>query len=499
MGDEDAAYSWPSAPLSNLTGNRSLTMVTGKGLGGGSAINSMAYTRGYPQDYDLWSASGCKGWSFKEIERYFKKSERFSSHPQRDHHGTNGEWTVCDIGGLYFPSARECAEACASLGLPYEQDINHPETPLNVCAKLDFTIDSSSYRHSTFHAFLPARVASARKAHLHICPGAAVTSLDVEEDVNQSHVKGAATGGDKTVYYARACSEVILCAGAIANPQILLLSGVGPKDEVKQPLKRELAGVGRNLQDHMSTGLIYNVSVSESLHLMETKPLRAALELFRYVAFGEGLFLPYVTQLSILVNSAQIDDSGHFTPANAPDNLELPDIEIQPIHWNISEPPLPHKEGALSLMVVIMRPNSRGTVSLASEDPLARPTCNLAYYSDPADFAIMRKGLKLAKRIGDKMRELGAKMTDLYIPDSESDTFVQRFTRTNYHYASTCRMAPENDPRPGVVDHELRVHGFSNLRVADCSIIPIMISAHPQAPAVMIAEKCADMIKISRG
>ncbi|KAG6835308.1 hypothetical protein H0H93_002871 [Arthromyces matolae] len=396
-----------------------------------------------------------------------------------------------------------CAEACASLGLPYEQDINHPDTPLNVCAKLDFTVDTGSHRHSTFHAFLPPKVASARKAHLHICPGAAVTSLDVVEDADQSHVKGvsfqAATGGDKTVYYARARREVILSAGAIANPQILLLSGVGPKDEVKQPLKRELAGVGRNLQDHMSTGLIYNVSTSESLHVMEAKPLRAALELFRYVAFGEGLFLPYVTQLSILVNSAQIDDSGNFTPPKPTDTPVLPDIEIQPIHWNISDPPVPHKEGALSLMVVIMRPTSRGTVSLASEDPLARPMCDLAYYSDPTDLTIMRKGLKLAKRIGDKMRELGAKMTDLYMPESESDAdlddFIRRFTRTNYHYASTCRMAPENDTHPGVVDHQLRVHGFSNLRIADCSIIPIMISTHPQAPAVMIAEKCADMIK----
>ncbi|KAG6846762.1 hypothetical protein H0H93_012060 [Arthromyces matolae] len=254
-------------------------------------------------------------------------------------------------------------------------------------------------------------------------------------------------------------------------------------------------------QDHMATGIVYNVSTSESLHVMEAKPLRAALELFRYVAFGEGLCLPYVTQLSILVNSAQIDDSGHFTPPKSTDTPILPDIEIQPIHWNISDPPVPHKEGALSLMVVIMKPSSRGTVSLASEDPLARPACDLAYYSDPSDLAIMRKGLKLAKRIGDKMRELGAKMTDLYMPESESDidldAFVRKFTRTNYHYASTCRMAPENDQYPGVVDPELRVHGFKNLRVADCSIIPIMISTHPQAPAVMIAEKCADMIKAS--
>ncbi|KAG6896648.1 hypothetical protein C0993_008177 [Termitomyces sp. T159_Od127] len=241
-------------------------------------------------------------------------------------------------------------------------------------------------------------------------------------------------------------------------------------------------------QDHISTGIIYSVPLEQSLHVIQKSPLRAVLELFRYIAFGEGLFLSPVTELSILVHSAQIDDSGHFIPNQLADAPKLPDLEIQPIHWNISEPPIPHSEG-LPLVALF----------LASENPLERPACDLGYFSDPADYAVMRKGIKLAKRIGEKMREHGVKMTDMYMPVSESDAhldaFVREFTRTNYHYASTCRMGPENDTHPGVVDNELRVHGISNLRIVDCSIIPIMISAHPQAPAVMIAEKCADMIK----
>lgn len=250
----------------------------------------------------------------------------------------------------------------------------------------------------------------------------------------------------------------------------------------------------------MATGIMYNVPTAESLHIIQKSPWRAIFELFRYIAFGEGLFLAPVAQLSILVNSAQIDDLGHVIPSNSTDPAGLPDLEIKPIHFNITEPPIPHKEGVLSIMVVLMRPSSRGSVSLASEDPLERPACDLAYLRDPADYLVMRKGIKLAKRIGEKMREYGVKnMTDLYMPNSESDAdldaFVRKFTRTNYHYSSTCRMAPENDSLPGVVDNELRVHGFSNLRIADCSIIPIMISAHLQASAVMIAEKCADMIK----
>ncbi|KAH0584703.1 hypothetical protein H2248_010230 [Termitomyces sp. 'cryptogamus'] len=525
MGDEKAAYSWPSTPLANLTGNRSLTLVTGKGLGGGSAINSMNYTRGYPQDYDLWSASGCKGWSYNEIEGYFIKSEKFVSTPQREHHGTQGdhpavytccltvdlslpgEWFVRDMGDLQFPLGRSCAEACVSLGLPYIHDINKPQTPFNVCGKLDCTIDLHGHRNSTFHAFLPPKLVSERKSHLHICTGAAVTALDIEENADCSHIKGVsfreATGQNAKIYYARARCEVILCAGAIATPQILLLSGIGPRHKVKRPLKKELVGVGDNLQDHMATGIMYNVPAADSLHIIQKSPLRAILELFRYIVKGEGLFMAPVAQLSILVNSAQINDSGHIIPPESTDPAGLPDLEIKPIHFNITEPPIPHREGVLSIMVVLMRPNSRGTISLASEDPFEQPACDLAYLSDPADYAIMRKGIKLAKRIGEKMREHGAKnMTDLYMPDSESDddldAFVRNFTRTNYHYSSTCRMAPENDVLPGVVDDQLRVHGLSNLRIADCSIIPIMISAHLQASAVMIAEKCADMIKASR-
>lgn len=129
-------------------------------------------------------------------------------------------------------------------------------------------------------------------------------------------------------------------------------------------------------------------------------------------------------------------------------------------------------------------------MSLASENPLDRPTCDLNFLSNPADFAVMRKGIKLAKRIDEKMREHGMKMTDLYMPDSESDAdldaFMKKAAKSTYHYGCTCRMAPENDPRPGVVDDELRVYGAQNLRIADCNIIPNMMSAHLQAPVVMI-------------
>lgn len=249
-------------------------------------------------------------------------------------------------------------------------------------------------------------------------------------------------------------------------------------------------------------GIMYNVPTAESLHIVQKSRLRAIIELFRYIAFGEGLFLAPVTQLSILVNSSCIDDSGLIIPSNPTDPTRLPDLELLPIHFNYSDPPIPFEAGVFSLKVGLMRPASRGSVSLASNNPLDRPACDLAFLSDPTDFAVMRKGIKLAKRIGEKMREQGMNLKDLYMPDSESDAdldaFVRKTARTTYHYGCTCRMAPENDPRPGVVDDELRVHGIQNLRIADCSIIPDMMSAHLQAPVVMIAEKCADLIKANQ-
>ncbi|KAJ7250587.1 alcohol oxidase [Mycena rebaudengoi] len=501
MGDEAAAYRWPAAhPVGDA---RTLSLVTGKGLGGGSSINSMQYTRGAPAEYDLWSKNGRQGWSYAEVEPYFKRSESFvNASVATEHHGTEGEWSVRDMGELYFPIAKACVQACTALGLPFCKDINDPSAPLTLCAKLDCTIDSRSHRSSTFTAFLPKELADERKSHLHICTGAAVTALDLEVSADgQKLVRGVffqANEPGSKVRHARARREVILCAGAIATPQILLLSGIGPNDKVKQPLKKELPGVGQHLQDHMAMGILYSVPIEQSLHIIQASRLKAIVELFRYIAFGEGLFLSPVTQLSMLVDSTLIDDSGHIVPREPTEPAKLPDLELMPIHFNYSDPPVPIDAGVFSLKVGLMRPGSHGSVTLASDDPLQRPACDLRFLSDPVDYVAMRKGIKLAKRIGEKMREAGTALKDLYLPDSEADAdldaFIRKTVRTTYHYGCTCRMAPESEG--GVVGDDLRVHEFKNLRIADCSVIPEMMSTHLQAPAVMIAERCAEMISL---
>ncbi|KAJ3860346.1 alcohol oxidase [Lentinula novae-zelandiae] len=506
MGDKSAAYRWPSTPTENLTNHRQLNLVTGKGLGGGSAINSMQYTRGNPMEYNQWSRNGFKGWSYDEIMPYFLKSESYVGQSKSSHHGSDGEWKVRNMNKYYFPLAQSASDACVSLGIPYVDDLNDPEISSPACGRFDCTIDQNGHRSSTFFAFLPLSVVQERKEHLHICPGAAVIHLDVQQSKEQeSLIRGvffrSDTKPDEKMFYARARKEVILCAGAIGTPHLLLLSGIGPKEQIqrsKGKFQKILPGVGQNLQDHMAIGIMYSVPTAQSLHILQTSKLQSILELLRYVLLGEGLLLAPVTQLCILVESSRIDDTGYIRP-HEPNFVEgIPDLEIMPIHFNYSDPPIPISAGAFSLKVGLMRPRSLGSVTLASENPLDRPNCDLGFLTDNRDLVAMRRGIKLAKRIGEKMRELGCNLTDLYMPESESDadldTFVKKTARTTYHYACTCRMAPENDPRPGVVNDELRVYGVDNLRIADCSIIPDMLSTHLQAPAVMIAEKCADMV-----
>ncbi|KAJ6619860.1 hypothetical protein B0H10DRAFT_2216431 [Mycena sp. CBHHK59/15] len=291
MGDASAAYRWPAA--CTVGDARTLTL----------------YTRGFPAEYDRWSEGGCRGWSYAELEPYFKKSEGFTNAKVlvTEHHGTQGLFE----------------------------------------------------------------------------------------------------------------------------------------------------------QDHMAVGIMYSVPTGQSLHILQASRFRAMVELFRYIAFGEGLFLAPVTQLSILVDSARVDEAGHIVPLVDVTTARLPDLELMPIHFNYSDPPIPIEAGAFSLKVGLVRPRSRGIVALASDDPLQRPACDLAFLSDAADYAVMHKGIKLAKRIGEKMRELGCTLMDMYMPDSEADAdldaFVRKTVRTTYHYGCTCRMAPERDA--GVVDDVLRVHG----------------------------------------
>ncbi|PSR76311.1 hypothetical protein PHLCEN_2v8543 [Hermanssonia centrifuga] len=487
---------------------RSLDLYTGRSLGGGSRINQMFYTRGLPAEYDAWAAAGRKGWSWEEFRPYFLKSEDAVGYgPIEGVHATAGEWKNRPLDRLYFRCFEQTLRGVEKLGLPYIPDINSPTHPPFGCGRVFFTIDKNSHRSSTFHAFLPASLALKRKSNLHICTDTLVERLVLESlPDGTSVVRGVqmiSGGGRKTVKVEQ---EVIMSAGPLANPQILMLSGIGPAEHLKDhdiKIMQDLPAVGSNLQDHLGVSIAWNIPMSDSLVSLQAKPWLFFIALFQYLIWGTGLLLVPVSQLFLFLHTKILDESGTPVKASKAFSEPIPDVEIMPMAYDSSDQPFPKTKGVYSLLNCLLRPKSHGTVRLTSSDPNAPLSIDLRYLSDPKDITPLRASLKFSLRLRDKMREQGYKLVDWQVPASESDEDLDRFiqhsnrNRTTYHYSSTCRMAPEHDPMGGgVVDDELKVYGVTNLRVADSSIFPWIPATHLQAPTVAVAEKCADMLRM---
>ncbi|KAJ7450259.1 alcohol oxidase [Mycena galericulata] len=506
-------YRATAEPLDQLDG-RTLTMFRGKALGGGSRINGMGYTRSWAADFDRWSDSGRQGWSYAEVEPFFKISEGYLGKFFSKSHGTDGPWKTRVLDKLYLNSTMRCAAAIESLGLEIVDDVNTSEAPAVTCAKLQLTLDARSRRCSTFDAFLPRHVALARRANLKICTNTIAGTLHVVEKRVMGVTFCEERDGEPEpgrMFYARARKEVVLCCGAIGTPQILMLSGMGPKNHLEElgiPVVKDLPGVGSNLQDHFGVSTMYNIPLKDSFHDIRDRPLRAVQEFLKYLIKGDGLFLMPVSPLSVYLQSnllgedvSRVESLSPADPAHldSTSTENLPDIEIMPIAFNTTDTELPVGTGVFSFLSVLLRPQSRGTVRLQSTDPLVPPKCELGFLTEPADRAVVRKGVRISRRIAERMREQGYRMADLCVPDSDDDAALDAFMNTSYrttfHYSATCRMAPEDDACPGVVDDRLRVHGVQNLRIADCSVFPDVVANHPMAPAVMVAEKCAHMIQ----
>lgn len=415
-------------------------------------------------------------------------------------------------------------KAAETLGFPFTKEANRPEGPVVGTILTERTVDLKGYRTSASDAFLPQSLVSKRKAHLKICPNVLVTKIKFEkndsansEDCN-IRARGVFLERDSVLenarpslsYYIAARKEVILCAGAIASPQLLMLSGIGPRSHLESAditVVHDMPGVGMHLQDHTGAAMIFRVPLEDTLHVIEQKPLHALSSFFQYLFFKRGLFTAPLIDVTIYTKSSLIDDNMRLkthdpseTDARNPDNI--PDIEIMPTPYNaslITKHPLKGK-GLFSLISAVLQPKSTGTVRLASNDPRVRPVCELGLFKDPEDATVLRKGVRLALRLARQMREEGYEIEDVFVPQSESDQDIDEFAlkepRSTFHYTSTCRMAPLNDlGSPGVVDDELCVHGIKSLRIADGSILPNIVATHTQAAIVMVAEKCADLIK----
>ncbi|KAM5541494.1 hypothetical protein V8D89_004684, partial [Ganoderma adspersum] len=354
-----------------------------------------------------------------------------------------------------------------------------------------------------------------RKARLKICTNALVTRIEFEDSASEVRAVGvhfessnSAAGGQG--YFAKATREIILCAGALVSPQILMLSGIGPKEHLADngiTSVRDLPAVGNYLQDHLCIPMGWEVPLQDSLHHMQYSPLRVITELFRWMIWGTGLlsfsfqnvstFFP--TQLLDETFTIAKDDPRNHDTAD-PDNR--PDIEFMHIPSDCAWVIAPRR-GAHSYLLTLIRPKSYGSVRLVSSDPRTPPAIDLGYFTNAEDFVPVRAGVRFAMRIAEDVRKQGYPFSDLTVPESpvsdeDIDRFVRKYVTSGYHYASTCRMGAEaGGDRPSVVDAELSVHGVRRLRVADASVFAEIIGSHTMAPTVMVAEKCADMIKAS--
>lgn len=489
---------------------RSVTCVTGLGLGGCTRINGCQYTCGAPAEFDSWSRDGRHGWSYAELKPFFKKSETWLGRDRREYHGYSGPLYVESYEGYYFKSFEAVEKTCRRI-LPTIEDMHSPTDPSIGWCKMQYTMDSSGCRSSSYRAYLPMEILASRKDRLHVYTGALARKLIFDRNgdgpicVRGVEIQG--TNSDSISVNVRAKCEVILCCGALRTPQLLLLSGVGPRkhlQEMNVDVVLDSPGVGEHLQDHLIVLTGYNCPLIDSIWAMLVRPTVLIRELYNYLRYGTGWFLGTLVELEIFFLSSLVEKDGRVKPISKeredPFNPEnIPDIAVLPSP--LSDPRVEGAnkwQGLFGLNPALLKVTSRGSLRLRSLDPKDAPLCNLNYLNTPEDRNAMRAALRLSAEIARKMCDAGYPLKETYVPksleDADLDVFIQERADSMYHYSSTCRMAPLDDTLPGVVDNDLRVHGTTNLRIVDASIFPAVPATHPQALVYAVAEKCADMI-----
>lgn len=487
-------------------GNRDVKILTAETIGGNSRINAMIYTRGTPAYYERWGESH-PTWNWEHVEPYFEKVEEKVSLRQTEH-----------LESGIYPHLEKSA---AALGLPCEKEGNRPEAPSSGYFNLDLTIDGSGYRHSALRAYLPQELAQSRQDSLHICTGVVVAGLDLDSGkgvVNGVFVQpaGPDTGSDPVLIKAR--REVILTAGAICNPQILQLSGIGPQkqlDDLGIAVSKDLPGVGTHLGDHFLIPVFVEVPIHDTLQQLLANPLVAAKHALLWATTGQGWLKSTVDRV-MYISTKHIDkDTGLFQANGSsldPRKAEnLPDVELMVVP--ICSKPEEHPGKPLfTLQVCLNQTKSKGSVSIKSRNPKDDPEIRLNMLEDVEDLQTARKALRFALHLAEhfsfqseyphQARPFGGPGSGEWsegdwqrVSDDDLDAYARKYISPVFHLTSTCRMGKEDEG--GVVDEELRVYGFKNLRIADASILPTVTAAHPMAPAYMVAERCADLIQMA--
>ncbi len=447
-----------------------------KVLGGGSSINAQVYIRGAPEDYDAWrNEFGCAGWGYDDVLPYFIKAED-NVRLANEYHGVDGPLKVSDQKSTH-PLTHAWLRACQQAGIPFNPDFNAAERA--GCGLYQVT-NRDGRRSSAATAYLrPAET----RSNLRVMTEAHALRLIMRE--HRALGIEAWHRGAKQVIRAR--REVILAAGAIGTPHLLMLSGIGPADRLRETgieVTRDLPAVGRNLQDHPDIFMIYELNGAHSYDKYNKLQWKASAAL-QFALFGTG---------PITSNGFE---GGAFWWVDRTD--VTPDVQFHfLVATRIKEEivGVPGGNGC-TLTAYVARPKSRGTVSLHSPDPFAPPEIDPNYFSEAEDLEKTVAGVKLGRHIMSQ-----AALSELikceHFPgkdattEDEIESFVRQQTRTAFHPAGTCRMGGDQD---SVVDTQLRVRGMDGLRIADNSIMPRLISGNTNATAIMIGERAADFVR----
>src|SRR3954447_9869924 len=451
---------------------RSLYIPRGKSLGGSSSMNAMLYVRGRPLDYDLWERQGAAGWGYQDVLPYFLRSED-NARGASEYHGVGGPLRVSEQRSPR-PLDRRLLAASEAAGIPRIDDYNGPEQDGVSMFQVN---QRNGRRWSAADAYLRPVLG---RPNLEVRTNVTVLGVEIE---NGRAVGVRISRGRGREELVRAEREVLLSAGAIGSPQLLLLSGIGPADhlqEVGVPVRHDLPGVGQNLQDHPFVTVIWEVSDQQTLYgadkpkpllewlLRRTGPLSSSVaEVVAFVRTRGGL---PAADIQFHMGAAYYEDHG---------------AEEYDGHCMVIAP-------------VLVSPKARGRVWLRSADPTAKARMVTNTLSEPDDVESLVTGMRLARQIAGQqplsqvvLKELKPGADAVEREELEAD--LRRRLMLIYHPVGTCRMSDNGDD--AVVDAQLRVHGIESLRVADASIMPVIPGGNTNAPTIMIAEKASDLIR----
>jgi choline dehydrogenase len=444
---------------------RSVYLPRGRVLGGSSSLNAMVYIRGNRRDYDEWRDLGNRGWGWDDVLPYFKRAED-NERGASEYHGAGGPLGVSDSHSMH-PLADAFVAAAEATGLQRSDDFNTGEQ--DGVGRYQLT-QRNGMRCSTAVAYLHPALP---RANLDLVPLAFVTRV-LFDGTRASGVEAIVDGKPTEL---RAAREVILCAGAYQSPQLLMLSGVGPADDLSAlgiEVRLDQPAVGGNLQDHLNAGIILFTDDPTTLETAETEENVALLQ-----TQGRGPL------------TSNIAEAGGFWRSR--DGIDAPDVQFHfaPVMF-AGEGLLEPFDHAYSYGACVVKPTARGRVSLRSADPADKPKILANFLGTEEDWAVQVAGIRKCLEIREQAPLKDYERAPYEVPDGDDDEAIRAHVRAKahhlYHPVGTCAMG-------SVVDAELRVQGVDGLRVVDASVMPTLVRGNTNAPTIMIAEKAADLVR----